>query len=242
MRLNEIREKGRGFNLLLTTSILLLSSAGILPAQEDFLFHPESIDAGEIVYGVGLGVTFFPRSVVETEVRQAPLLEMRARYGLPVHFSIEGGIRSNIITNFVDLRGRYAFNLDPVILGGSFRIGWWYGFAPFDGFDVTATSWLNYPGVEVGFRRGDVRFGTLVEAQIITFLSIETDGIETEQSTNELGGYSFSFFAEQPFWDHTELALALRLNYSRSMYQAWLAFSASEEYLLYPEVSLHLLF
>src|SRR5690606_3171749 len=108
------------------------------------------VEAGSIVGTTGVSVTFLPRTLVEAELRQTPLLDLRIRYGLPVKFSLEGGVRTNFFTNFIDLRGRYAFNLDPVYIGPSLRLGWWYGFAPFDGFDIQAQSWMNFPGIEFG--------------------------------------------------------------------------------------------
>lgn len=226
----------------ITTALLaLLLAAPVATAQQTHLLHPEPLETGAMVVSPGASVTILPRTLVETEIRQAPLLDVRARIGLPVQFSVEGGVRTNVITNFVDLRGRYAFDFDPVTLGASLRLGWWYGFAPFEGFDISATSWLNYPGVELGFRIDDVRFGALFEIQHVTFLSISTDEVETTRSTNEIGGYSLHLFTEQPFWGETPMSLSLRLHYAQSLYQAWLAFSSSEEYLLYPEVTLGIL-
>lgn len=230
----------------LVAIVLALAIPQLLPhpvsGQGNHLFHPEPIEPGSIVGTAGVSVTFLPRSLVEAEIREAPLLDLRIRYGLPNQFSLEGGIRSNVFTNFIDLRGRYAFNLDPVFIGPSLRIGWWYGFAPFDGFDIRAASWLNYPGIDFGLKYDSIRFGATIEAQIITSLTIRTDGITTEETQNEVGGYALHLFLEQPFWGKTSTAIGLRVNYSKSIYQAWLAFSSFDEYLFYPEFTFGILF
>ena len=226
--------------------ILAMTALPLLPepvtGQADHLYHPEPIEPGSIVSTAGVSITFLPRTLVETEFRQAPLLDLRVRYGLPVQFSLEGGVRTNFFTNFIDLRGRYAFNLDPVYIGPSLRIGWWYGFAPFEGFDIQAESWMNFPGIDFGLTVDSVRFSATVEAQIISSLTIKTDGITTEQTRNEVGGYSLHLVLEQLFWGETSTAVGLRVNYSKSLYQAWLAFSTFDTYLFYPEFTFGILF
>ena len=213
----------------------LLAEVPIGSAQTPYLYHPEPIEPGSMVTALGASITFLPRILVEGEFRQAPLLDIRARYGLPVQFSLEGGVRTNVFTNFVDLRARYALKMDPLFIGPSLRLGWWYGFAPFDGFDIRATGWLYYPGIDFGLRYDSVRFAGTLEAQVITSLDIETDGIATEQTRNKVAGYSLHLTLEQPFWGETSTVFGLRISYSKSLYQAWLAFSSFDEYLFYPE-------
>lgn len=222
--------------------VLAILSSLASTAQSDYIKSPEPLEPGDFAIAAGLSITVLPQILVEGEFRQAPLLDFRARYGLPLQLSVEGGVRSNVFTNFVDLQARYAVDLDPFYIGASYRIGWWYGFAPFQGFDIVAQSWLNMPGVEFGTRVNDVRFTLGAEMQYVTSLNIETEGITTNNTRNELSGYTFSMAAEQPFWGETSVALGLRVHYTRSLYQAWLAFPTFEERLFYPEFSFDLLF
>ena len=221
---------------------ILTASGGLFAQHGEYLRSPEPLESGELVVATGLSITVLPQILVEGEFRQAPLLDLRARYGLPGQFSLEGGVRTNVLTNFVDLQARYAVDLDPFYLGAHYRVGWWYGFATFQGFDIVAQSWLNFPGIEFGTRIDDVRLSVAADIAYVTSLNIETEGISTTETTNELNGYSVGMAVEQPFIGDQSVTLGLRIHYTRSLYQAWLAFPTFEERLFYPEFTFEFLF
>ena len=209
---------------------------------DDYLHYPAGIPTGEFRGLIGINMTILPQILVEDQIRQSPMLTGQVRYGLPGNFSVDASVTSNIIANFIAIGPRWGLDFERFSLGVSARLGYWYGFAPIEGFDIVATSWLNYPGLEIGLRLDDVRATLRAEAQIVTALRITSDAIETSSSKNTIGGYALDIHIEQPFWGDSSTSLGLRLNYSKSMYQAWLAFSTLDVYQVYPEFTIALLF
>lgn len=209
---------------------------------EDFLHYPAGLEYGEFRGLFGVSITILPKILVEDQIRQSPLVTGQLRFGLPLNFSVEGALSTNIIANYVTLGPRWGLDFGRFAFGLSAKLGYWYGFAPIEGFDIVATSWMNIPGVEFGLRLDEVRTTLRAEALIVTALRITSDDIETRTSKNEVAGYALDFRIEQPFWGNSSTALGLRLNYSKTMYQAWLAFSTLDVYQIYPEFTIALLF
>ncbi|MFM8179487.1 MAG: hypothetical protein ACKOAG_09945, partial [Candidatus Kapaibacterium sp.] len=56
-------------------------------AQVNDVMFPGALAAWETPVCVGASVTFIPRPIAEEEIRQIPLVEARARMGLPLGFS-----------------------------------------------------------------------------------------------------------------------------------------------------------
>ena len=208
----------------------------------DYVNFPAPIERWTFRPLVGLSLTILPQILVEDELRQTPLLRGSVRYGLPLNFSLTGTLSTNVITNLIEAEARWDVQLNRFAFGLSHRIGWWYGFSPIEGFDITASSWVHFPGVSAGVRIRDFYLSARVEAQLVTSLEIQTDGIQTNSDEDFVAGYAFGLNLEQPFWGETDVALGLRFNYSRSLYQAWLAFNSFNEPLIYPEFTAGFLF
>ena len=204
--------------LLLLAVTPLTLQAQYDSVRADFLNYPAPIEHGDFRPSLGMSITVLPQILVEDQVRQTPMLQGRLRYGLPLNISLVGSISTNIITNLIELEGNWSLELDRFAFAASYRLGWWYGFAPIEGFDVDAQSWINFPGVSAGVRIRDFYISARAEAQILSSLEVRTDGIETNSNTNSVAGYSFAMFLEQPFWGETDVALGLRINYSRLLY------------------------
>ncbi len=221
--------------------LLLLGST--LSAQTPFLYSPEPVESNSLHFSAGLSLTILPQILVDGEGRLVPTLTARGRYGVSGGLSVEAGLRTNVLTTYVDLQGRYALDVDPLYFGGSLRTALWYGFAPIDGFNITALGWHISPAVEAGFTSGELRLSALLEIQALSFLTIDTRGVVSELSSiDDPRSYSLTLQAEQPFWNRQSLALGLTMHYTASNYQAWLAFSTFEERLIYPEFFCSLLF
>jgi len=199
------------------------------------LLTPIPIPSGEFRAAVGATITILPRIVAEEELRQVPMLNLELRYGLPLGFSATGRASTNVITNLISAGAEWRGRLGRFSVGAGYQVAYWYGFAAFEGFDVDAQSWLTFPALTAGFDFDDFHLSGRAELQFITSRSSATEGIETGSDRNALGGYAFTTTLEQPFWGNTSAIIGLKVYYSRSMYQSWLAFSTFNEYLFYPE-------
>ncbi len=208
----------------------------------DYIQFPAPIAPGSFRPSIGASITVLPQILVEDELRQTPLLQGQLRYGLPLNFSLTGILSTNVLTNLIELEGRWDLQVNRFAFGLSYSSGWWYGFAPIENFNITATSGVHSPGVSGGLRIRDFYVSARVEAQMVSLLRIESDGTQTNMDENFIAGYALEMNLEQPFWGETDVALGLRFNYSRSLYQSWLAFNAFDEKLIYPEFTAHLLF
>jgi hypothetical protein len=62
------------------------------------------------------------------------------------------------------------------------------------------------------------------------------------RSAQPNSAYAVQFIIEQPLWKNNWVALGVKLNYSKFYYQAWLTYTAIDEYLLYPEYSFTFIF
>ncbi|MCE7935064.1 MAG: hypothetical protein DYG96_10805 [Chlorobi bacterium CHB2] len=202
---------------------------------DPILLTPRPIPSGDVRAAVGASITILPRIVAEEELRQVPMVNLELRYGLPFGFAATGRVASNVITNLASAGAEWRGKLGRFSASAGYSVAYWYGFAAFEGFDVDAQSWLTFPAISAGFDFDDFHLSGRAEAQFVTFRSSATEGIETGSDRNVLGGYAFTTTLEQPFWGSTGAFIALKVYYSRSMYQSWLAFSTFNEFLFYPE-------
>lgn len=199
------------------------------------LLTPHPIPSGQLRTAVGATITILPRVVAEEELRQVPMLNLELRYGLWLGFAATGRVSSNVITNLASVGAEWRGRLGRFSASAGYSVAYWYGFAAFEGFDVDAQSWLTFPALTAGFDFDDFHLSGRAELQFVTSRSSATEGIETGSDRNVLGGYAFTAAIEQPFWGTTSAIVGLKVYYSRSMYQSWLAFSTFNEYLFYPE-------
>lgn len=228
---------------LLSGIILLLSSlASGQDTLREYISHPDPYRSGEFHAAAGVSMTAVPRVIVEEEVRSIPVLDFHCRYGLPAGFSIAGRVSTNVITNFAMVTPGWSFEFDRLSLGVGYGLAYWYGFATFDGFDVTARSWLHFPNASLGIDFEDWMLTIRGDLQVVASRTTETDGTEVSTDQNRVTGYGVGLSIEQPFFGRTHSLISFKLNYSKAMYQAWLAFSTFNDYLVYPEFSFALLF
>ena len=224
----------------LSITTLLLGVACGAQGQDTtdpFVVYPAPLARFEYRGAIGIDLTVLPRLVVEEEVRQNPMIDYRARFGLPWNFSLHGYLGTNVLTTIGALGAGWNLQAGPSSCGVGAELAYWYGFATFEGFDVTASSWLLRPSASVGVEFERVRLSARGALQIVTARTTQSDGLDVSSQKNQLTGFSLGFVVEQPFFGSTHAAMGMTIHRSRAMYQAWLAFTAFNEYLLYPEVT-----
>lgn len=202
---------------------------------DPFVLYPAPLDLYEYRGAIGADLTVLPRLVVEEQVRQSPMLDYRARFGLPWGFSLHGFLGTNVLTTVGSLGASWNSKTESYAFGLGAALVYWYGFATFEGFDVTASSWLLRPNASFGVEFERVRLSVHAALQIVTARTTRSNGLDVSNQRNQLTGASLGFVVEQPFFGTTHAAIGMRIYRSRAMYQAWLAFTAFNEYLLYPE-------
>jgi hypothetical protein len=226
--------------------LLLLFPALPLEAQEhgahSFFHYPGYVRPWHARLSGGLSLMILPRTLVEQEIRQLPMLTMEAREDLPLRFTAIGRIRSNVIANYGSLSGQWNIYTGRISLSVGDEFAYWYGFATLEGFDLTAEGWINFPHVLVGLDFQEFAVTLRAEAQIVTFQKTTAGETVVRANKNLLSGFAIALFIEQPLWKAHNVSLGLKLNYSQQMYQSWLAFSTFRDYLPYTEFVFGFLF
>lgn len=221
---------------------LTLQSLSQSYSDHEFFQYPRAYERWKLQSAIGFNLTVLPRVIVEEEIRQFPLLSYEARIGLPWNFSATGKIGTNVITNLGSLSAQWSYSFGRFAVAIGDEVAFWYGFSEIDGFDLTAQGWLNFPHVTVGFAFDDFLLSLRTEAQIITFQSTVAGTTEVKSNRNSFSGLAMGVTVEQPFWKNQYVKLGLKVNYSKQMYQSWLAFSTFQDFLFYPEFSFGFIF
>lgn len=214
---------------------------GVIPLRH--FFFPRPLEMWDRQWILGTSLTIIPREVAEEQLRQAPMIDGRVELGLPLNFHLRARLATNVITNYGSLGAGWNVQFGHRLgLGADVELGYWYGFAFFEGFDITAMGVLATPSVSVGFALNEVLMSLQLDAQISAWRRTESNGIDVTQDGNALSSYGAGIFFEQPLVGNRHIAVGIKLNNARQAYQAWLAFATFNKFLLYPEFSLHLLF
>ncbi len=186
---------------------------------------------------VGVSMTILPRAIVDDEIRQVPVIDIRSRLWLPCNFSANIEISSVYIAN--QARAGIAFNYS--YRNTSFSLGtdiaYWYGFARLDGFDTEAFGWILYPKFAAGIKFDDLFLTLSSELIIITSRETIFGGTTINNQKNEFSGFAIALAIEQPFWGNNDFLISGKLNFARSLYQSWLTFTTFDKLMLYPEFS-----
>ena len=224
----------RAGTLLLVLFVTVIHSRQATAQVSDVVF-PGTLAVWETPACVGASVTFIPRPIAEEEIRQIPLLEARARTGLPLGFSVNGRAATNIITTLASLGLQWSASMTHVVVGAGVDETFVYGFATMDGFDVDYRGWLTSPFVTLGWSLGDINISLRVETSIVTERTSRVGTVVSANEKNLRAGNAASVYIEQPFSKDTRVLLGLKVNNLKSAYQSWLAFSTFNDPLLYPE-------
>ena len=224
--------------------IFLLLLPTFTSAQErfEYIHHPDPYQIGEFHSAAGIALSALPRTVVEEEIRTIPLIDFQCRYGLPANFSLYGRANTNVLTNFIKVAPQWSVKGGRFSLGLGYGLAFWYGIANFDGFDVSASSWMNFPTASLGVDFDDWLVTFSGDIQIVTTRSTKVEEVVVGTDNNYVSGYGIAVSIEQPFYRDTHSLVSFKLNYTQAVYQAWLAFSTFRQYFVYPEFSFSLLF
>jgi|GEM_PF-6873609 len=214
---------------------------GSLPLRH--FFFPRPLEVWDRQWLLGVTLTIIPREVAEEELRQAPMLDGRLEFGLPLNFHLRGRLATNVLTTYGSIGLGWNIRIGRRLgLGLDMEAAYWYGFAKFEGFDITAQGALTVPTLSLGFALNEVLLSLQADAQIAVWRRTESNGIDVTQEGNALTAYGLGISVEQPLVGQRHIALGIGMRRARQTYQAWIAFSTFNEFLLYPEFSLHLLF
>jgi hypothetical protein len=228
------------FMTLFLLCLPLLSAQDAEPSP--FLSHPAAYRPGEWHGSAGLTLTILPRSIVEEEIRQIPMLNASVRYGLPNDLSLQGSFSTVYLTNVISAGILWSVAYGPVWFGFSDHLSYWFGVADMEGFDTGAMGLVNTPGIGAGLDIDGYKVSSRTELLLLISQHTYFGSASVGRIKPEVAGIISSLTLEQDLWNGTSFAFTLRANYARPNYQLWLAFSVQDRWLVYPELQASFLF
>ncbi len=223
---------------LVLTALSAYAGGGV----HEYYAYPKYDTVQSFVGLVGASVTFVPRPIAEEEIRQIPFVDLRGRLNVSSGLSVVAHTGTNYLTSLASLGAQWVTPLGPVDIGIGDEELLWYGRATMDEFDVHAIGYLNVPSLSVGIETSEFLLTVRAEMLFLTYRTTRVGDLEIASDKNQRLGASLGICVEQPYAHKTHLLLGLKVNSLRNAYQSWLAFSTFNDPLLYPELSIGLIF
>ncbi|MCX6136316.1 MAG: hypothetical protein NTV54_02320 [Ignavibacteriales bacterium] len=228
---------GRNFFIAILFVIPGAMQALASPGDSTYFSFPASRGANRMSFDIGMSLTLLPRSVVEEEIRQIPMIDFRARWDFSRHFVLTGRISTIYIANQCALGIWWMGRVGPVAFAAGDEVAYWYGTADMEGFNTAAMGLLTYPAVSMGLLVDDVFISVKETALISISQHTYVGDVNIGRIKPSVTGVATTLALEQPLWKHHMIATRLTLNYARPQYQTWLAFTPASTWLMMPEFS-----
>jgi len=227
----------RAFGILLLATLLRFPlPAGPQDSSQSFVLFPKPMPSGTSNLSLGLAMTIIPRAIVQEGVLPLPMVDVRMRYGLTDHFFLSGHANFVYVTNQVSLGLGWSHSFGGLSFALEDNVGYWFGFAGFEGFDATAMGLTNYPSVTVGVVADNLYLSFRMEALFSISQHTYFGSASVGRINPKVAGFAFTLAAEQALWKDNYVIFGTRIQYALPMYQTWLAFSAFDRWLVFPEV------
>lgn len=224
---------------LLPTIMICLSSVFAqeeLPNDRHYIMTARPLPVARLNLSLGLDLTILPEPLTEGAI-PAPMVDVRARLGLPLNLSGLFRAASNYATTMVEAGGMWSVPIGNLSVGAGYRAAFMYGYLNYlYGFNTTQTMWLNYPMVMASWDFGTFTLTGRLEAELITSRQQRIEGQFVDATKRIFNGGSLTVAIEQPFWKQTHIMLGVSLISSRNPYQAWFLYNTFDEVLFYPEL------
>ncbi len=215
--------------------VFLLIQFSNLISEEDWIAFPKSYKDPNLSVSTGLGFSKLPKIIGEDMVQQVPILNFDIRYGSYYDFSLLMNIKTVFITNHFSAGLMWSFDIGHWSFGLENSFAFWYGFAEFGGMDASASGFVDYPALNIGYNHNDLYISMKFDASYATLLNRKVGSISVDESKDKVTSVSASLNIEQPYLKNQFIFLGFKLNYSRYFYQSWVAFATNKSWLVIPE-------
>jgi hypothetical protein len=202
-------------------------------------YYPVEMQPKEFRHSIMINFARVPEDIIEeASFVRAPLPTWDMRFGLPHSFQLTGAITSIILTSHFSLGATWVHAFDRLHVEAGYKVAFWFGFMNIDGFDNSATGWINYPGASVGYDFGTLSLTLRGELNIVTSLVTFAGDVETSSNGNFFNGGSVALMLEQPLWKDNYITVGFRFNSVKFFYPTWPLFPTFNRYFYIPEVLL----
>ncbi len=209
--------------------------------KKDILFYPSTFTKWNYKISTGLSITRVPLEITEEEINTLPVINADFKIGLPKKITLHAKLNSNYISNMISIAFQKNLIEKRAILGLGLNTSFWFGHLYQEVIRLNASGFILNPYIIGGYKFKNFYFSYKLENQYSTIRTYSEDAI-LGKSSQANSAYSFQFIIEQPLWNNNWVAIGVKLNYAKFYYQAWLTYTAIDEYLLYPEYSFSFIF
>lgn len=209
--------------------------------KNEIIFYPGSFSKWDYKISTGLSITRVPLEITEEEINTLPVINVDFKIGLPKKISLLAKLNTNYISNMISIAFQKNVIEKRAILGLGVNTSFWFGHLYQEVIRLNANGFILNPYIIGGYRFNNFYLSCKLENQFSTMRTYSEDAI-LGKSSQPNSAYSFQFIIEQPLWNNNWVAIGVKLNYAKFYYQAWLTYTAIDEYLLYPEYTFSFIF
>jgi hypothetical protein len=228
--------------LLLILCCLSIIKVGSVLAQQsgetpETMAYPKAMEPWSTEMAFGASLMRMPEEIAqEGAYIRWPLFHYDIVMGLPENLLLQGTLSTEIVTNHIELSGRWVYNLTDK-LHADVGAGFGYLFAQLkvDPYDNTMNGTFLYPSAAIGYDFGKLALSLRGKLHYVTSLSGTTGRLEETNEKNFFNGFSYRITLEQLFWGHSTFGLAFQLNYLKFYYPQWPLFPTFNKYFWIPE-------
>ncbi|MFZ4400885.1 MAG: hypothetical protein ACOYO1_12690 [Bacteroidales bacterium] len=209
--------------------------------SKPFIFFPGAYQKWEYKISTGLSLTRLPNEIIEEEINTLPTINADFKMGLPLKFILHSRINTNYISNMLSLAFQKSIIDKKIAMAVGVNTSYWFGQLYQDVIRLKAYGFIANPYITGGIHFKDIYLSLKLENQFSIMKTASEDEM-LGRSLQPNSAYAIQFTIEQALWKNNWVALGVKLNYSKFYYQAWLTYTAIDEYLLYPEYSFTFIF
>lgn len=227
-------------------SFLLLLFIQSLGAQDslrkkEFIYFPGSYQPWDYTFTAGISLMRLPNEIIEEEINSLPMANGEFVLGLPKKFTLRTKLSSNYISNMASVAIQKNILDRKIALSAGINGAIWYGQLYQEVIQLRAFGAIFNPFLVAGIQFKDFFLTCKLENQY-GFMRTFSDKSMLGKSVQPNSAYSLQFAIEQPLWNHHWVALTAKFNYAKFQYQSWLVYSATDQYLFYPEYAFVFIF
>jgi hypothetical protein len=209
--------------------------------SKHFISFPGAYHKWEYKISTGISLTRLPNEIIEEEINTLPTINADFKIGLPLKFMLHSRVNTNYISNMLSLAIQKNIINRKIAVATGVNTSYWFGQLYQDVIRLKAYGFIVNPYIAGGIHFNDIYLSLKFENQF-SIMKTSSEDAMLGRSSQPNSAYAIQIIVEQPLWKNNWVALGVKLNYSKFYYQAWLTYTAIDEYLLYPEYSFTFIF
>ena len=226
----------------LVLSVILFCTGNIYSQKPATLDFPASLTPGDWRFSLGVSSIAMPEDIVlETASLRWPLIRFASVMGLPENFVFDGKISTELVTNHLELGGRWIYEFtDELHTDAGLSFAYFFGQLKQFEYDTKIHGWFTYPSVAIGYDFNSLTITLRGTISFVNSLTSKNGSVESSFNTNKFNGFFYRVSLEQPFYKITTIGIAFQLNYLKLYYPEWPLFPAFDRYYWIPELQIWL--